>query len=193
MILAHHIILMGYGHWLPNDPRGSLSKDFRNPSLAPLGQIHYGRKEVQPSSGELKSFYAQAKPKLQYPTLWFDPRQRRRIGQAIGDVINKHNLTCYACAVLSDHVHVVIRRHRMQAQEMIPLLMTGTRESLLTNSLVPASHPVWSCDPYVKYKNTVKEIRTAIAYVERNLVKHNVGEQTWEFVVTYDGWPHPQA
>ncbi|MCY2929279.1 MAG: hypothetical protein NTV86_07230 [Planctomycetota bacterium] len=181
---------MGYGHWLPNDPRGSLSKDFRNPSLAPLGQIHHGRKEVQPSSPELNSFYAGAKARLPYPILWFNAEQRQTIGEAIGNVVRQHRLTCYACAVLSDHVHLLIRRHRLKAQEMIPLLMTGARESLLTDNLVPASHPVWSCDPYVKYKNSVGEIRTAIAYVERNLVKHRIGEQIWEFVVPYDGWPH---
>jgi hypothetical protein len=115
MILAHHIILTGYGHWLPNDPRGSLSKDFRNPSLAPLGQIRYGRESVQPSSSEIRTFYANAKPKLQYPTLWFDPRQRRSIGDAIGDVVRRARLTCYACAVMSDHAHLVVRRHRMTA------------------------------------------------------------------------------
>lgn len=193
MILAHHIILTGYGHWLPNDPRGSLSTDFRNPSLAPLGDIHHGRKPIQPSSAEIRTFYASAKPKLQYPTLWFDPRQRHAIGEAMSDVIRAARLTCYACAVMSDHVHLVIRRHRMKAQAMIPLLMKSARDRLLGAKLVPASHPVWSCDPYVKYKNTVEEIRTAVRYVEGNLVKHKIGEQKWEFVVTYDGWPHPKA
>lgn len=28
-IIAHHLILHGYGHWLPNDPRGSGSREIR--------------------------------------------------------------------------------------------------------------------------------------------------------------------
>jgi hypothetical protein len=52
MILAHHIILTGYGHWLPNDPRGSLSKELRAEQLGDLGEIHYGRKPVQPPKPE---------------------------------------------------------------------------------------------------------------------------------------------
>ncbi|MCE5325581.1 MAG: hypothetical protein ABFD92_17650 [Planctomycetaceae bacterium] len=33
MIIAHHIILTGYGHWLPNDPRGSLSRSVYKDSI----------------------------------------------------------------------------------------------------------------------------------------------------------------
>ncbi|OQB82433.1 MAG: hypothetical protein BWX88_03985 [Planctomycetes bacterium ADurb.Bin126] len=25
MVIGHHLMFTGYGHWLPNDPRGSLS------------------------------------------------------------------------------------------------------------------------------------------------------------------------
>lgn len=28
-IIAHHLILHGYGHWFPNDPRGSGSDEVR--------------------------------------------------------------------------------------------------------------------------------------------------------------------
>jgi hypothetical protein len=28
-VLAHHRILHGYGHWLSNDPRGSMSEEIR--------------------------------------------------------------------------------------------------------------------------------------------------------------------
>jgi hypothetical protein len=37
-----------YGWWLPNDPRGSRSHEIRNPMIANLGELHYGRKRLQP-------------------------------------------------------------------------------------------------------------------------------------------------
>lgn len=77
MIIAHHIILTGYGHWLPNDPRGSLSKCFRAPELRALGEIHFGRKKTQPSAEELKAFYAKAREYLKHPILWFDHAKRQ--------------------------------------------------------------------------------------------------------------------
>ena len=69
MVLAYHIVLTGYGHWLPNDIRGSLSHTIHSPALAELGDIHYGRKPVQPSRAELRGFHKRAKEKLYYSVL----------------------------------------------------------------------------------------------------------------------------
>jgi len=48
IVIGHHLILHGYGHWLPNDPRGSGSEELRQDKLAGLGPIHLGRKKSQP-------------------------------------------------------------------------------------------------------------------------------------------------
>ena len=42
MVIAHHIILTGYGHWLPNDPRGSMSREVHSARIAELGPDHDG-------------------------------------------------------------------------------------------------------------------------------------------------------
>ena len=43
-VIAHHLIWTLYGHWLPNDPRGSGSRELLDEKFAPLGEIHHGRK-----------------------------------------------------------------------------------------------------------------------------------------------------
>lgn len=65
-VLAHHLIWTLYGHWLPNDPRGSGSSSFIDEKLAPLGEIHQGRKpeSEQPSRRELRTFQRHAEPLL---------------------------------------------------------------------------------------------------------------------------------
>jgi len=189
-IIAHHVILTGYGHWLPNDPRGSLSPEFRNTHLEALGAIHFGRKTHQPSPQEIKSFYDEAAKVLQHPILWFEEDSRRIIGEAIGRVVRDAGLTCYACAVLADHVHVLIRTHRLAAQEMIPLVADASRDELLRRGVVADDHPVWSRNAYVKYKKTPRQVRTAIEYIEGNCAKHRIAPQAWSFVKAYDNWPH---
>src|ERR1700683_324430 len=72
VIIAHHLVLMGYGHWLPNDIRGSGSDEIRKALLQALGEIHPGRKQQQPPRSELKTFHSQAKPLLEQEALWFD-------------------------------------------------------------------------------------------------------------------------
>jgi hypothetical protein len=72
VILASHLVLTGYAHWLSNDPRGSGSDQIRKDELKPLGDIHQGRKRIQPPKGEVKRFYRAAKPLLEHETIWFD-------------------------------------------------------------------------------------------------------------------------
>jgi len=189
MIIAHHIILTGYGHWLPNDPRGSLSSEFRNVDLRVLGEIHHGRKKTQPSVREIRSFYEKAQSLLKYPVLWFDAARMQVIGDAFGEVIRHERLTCYACAVLRNHAHVVIRRHRLRHSRMLELLKAKSKEALVKSKLVPPGHPVWSLDPYVAFKDTTRAVRAAIDYVEGNFVKHHTPRQDWNFLALYDNWP----
>jgi hypothetical protein len=48
IVIAYHLIWTGYGWWLPNDPRGSMSHRIASDVIAELGELHYGRKKVQP-------------------------------------------------------------------------------------------------------------------------------------------------
>ena len=84
-VLAHHLIWTGYGHWLPNDPRGSGSKIVRSEILDGLGPIHYGRKAVQPRRQLVRDFYEDAHSRLKHAPLEFGDDQIALIGKAFGD------------------------------------------------------------------------------------------------------------
>lgn len=71
MVIAYHLIWMGYGWWLPNDPRGSSSHCIRNDLFKDLGDLHLGRKRIQPASHSIRSFYETAAQRLQYPLITF--------------------------------------------------------------------------------------------------------------------------
>jgi REP element-mobilizing transposase RayT len=189
MILAHHLIFTGYGHWLPNDPRGSLSPEIRKPELEDLGPIHLGRKPVQPSRKEIREFYHEAEGRLDHPVLWFEREARQVLGEALGSVVRQEGFTCYACAVLSDHAHLLVRRHRRTAREMIALFKAASARALVAGGFVPDGHPVWSHNDYVAYKDSPSAIRATIAYILGNLAKHRVERQDWGFVTPYDDWP----
>src|SRR5207244_5160670 len=69
MVAGFHLVWTAYGWWLPNDPRGSSSHEIRVEKIAELGDLHHGRKPIQPSSQEIRAFYKQARPALQPPLL----------------------------------------------------------------------------------------------------------------------------
>src|SRR6478735_5792184 len=79
VILASHLVFTGYAHWLSNDPRGSGSQSIRKDDLKPLGEIHLGRKRIQPPKQDVKQFYREAEPLLDHETVWFDAFMRSAI------------------------------------------------------------------------------------------------------------------
>jgi hypothetical protein len=195
MVIGYHLIWTAYGTWLPNDLRGSGSQVVISRKLATLGAGHYGRKRVQPRRGKVREFYARAEPLLVYPVIRFDEAQRAAIGAALGDAMLGAPYTCWACAVLADHVHVVLRKHRHRAEEMIERLQEATRERLERQALVSSGHPAWTVGGWKVFLDSPRAVRRRVAYVEKNPEKEGLGRQAWPFVIAYDGWggAKPQA
>ncbi len=189
-VIAHHLILHGYGHWLPNDLWGSGSREVREEKLADLGPVHLGRKIVQPSPEELREFSRAAKPRLDFAPLWFDDAKRQALGHAIGEVVSRVGYTVWACAVLKNHLHVCIRRHRDDAITMWDAFAEETRNRLRLFADVDDDHPVWSTRPYKVFLYAPDDVHRVIRYIEENPEKEGLAAQMWDFVVAYDGWPH---
>ena len=40
IVIAYHLIWTAYGWWLPNDPRGSMSRCIASDVIAELGELH---------------------------------------------------------------------------------------------------------------------------------------------------------
>src|SRR2546421_8454413 len=118
-VIAYHLIWTAYGWWLPNDPRGSMSRAIRNDVIGELGAIHFGRKKLQPASQTIRCFYDHAKDILESPISSFEVREFPTIAGAFAEEIVTQRYMCYACAIMPDHVHLLIRKHKHSAEEMI--------------------------------------------------------------------------
>lgn len=188
MVAGYHLIWTAYGWWLPNDPRGSGSREIRVEKIEPLGDIHLGRKPVQPPPVEIRKFYEQAQDLLKHPLLTFDDDDILLVGKTIGQVVAERDYTCYACAVMPEHVHLLIRRHRERSEEMIETFQEATRQSLIEFGKRSLTHPVWGGPGWRVFLNTQEDFRRIIKYIEDNPLKIGRPKQTWEFVRLYDGW-----
>ncbi len=193
LVIAYHLVWTAYGWWLPNDPRGSGSLAVLTELLAELGEVHYGRKRVQPPAQEVREFYAHAAERLKHPLLKFDEMDRPIIADAFGEVIESEKYTCYACVVMPDHVHLLIRKHKHSAEEIAINLMQGSRIKLIEAGRRNVEHPVWvSGTPWNEFVDHPTDARRIIAYIERNPTKIGLPAQTYPFVTPYDDWPlHP--
>ena len=192
IVIAHHLIFTAYGWWLPNDPRGSNSKTIRNDVITALGEIHFGRKRVQPASGVIREFYREADKRLGHELLTFRADDVSAIASAFDEVMKEQRYTCWACAIMPDHVHLLIRKHKHLAEEMIANFQDHSRLRLRADDLRVNNHPVWGGPGWKAYLDHPDEVARIVRYIEDNPVKIGHPWQEWEFVKAYDGWPvHP--
>lgn len=188
MVAAYHLIWTIYGYWLPNDPRGSSSRVIRADILRELGELHYGRKLVQPAAKDLRAFFQRARAVLKHPVIEFSRSEIDVLAEDFADVAAKHRYTCYACAIMPDHVHILIRKHKRLAEEMIVQLQASSQLRFMKDKLRPGDHPVWGGPGWKVFLNTEDEIRRTIRYIEQNPIKARMPVQCWPFVKAYDGW-----
>lgn len=184
MIVGYHLIWTVYGSWLPNDPRGSSSHEIRSAKIADLGELHFGRKRVQPAGREIRKFYDAAHPRLKHDFLTLSPGEINATAGALAELMRRRPYTCYACAIMPDHVHLLIRRHRDVPEKIIAELQDASREAILRRGERPASHPVWGGPGWKVYLDGAEDMRRVVAYIERN----PAFPQRWGFVQPYDGW-----
>jgi hypothetical protein len=83
-----------YGWWLPNDPRGSTARTIRNDLIAELGELHRGRKRIQPVGRDIRGFYEQAALGLRHALESFEPEVFPVAAEAMGAAVEELGLTC---------------------------------------------------------------------------------------------------
>ena len=192
LVIGYHLGWTGYGWWLPNDPRGSMSNCIRRDLIADLGELHYGRKRVQPASREIRGFYEAATPRLKFAQVRFTSEEVEQIAVAFGREIQQQRYTCYACAIMPDHVHILIRKHKHDAEEMTRNLQGASHLALRESRRFDWEHPIWGGPGWKVFLDSPDDVRRTIGYIEQNPVKVGLRRQQWEFVKEYDGWPlHP--
>ncbi len=190
IVIAYHLIWTAYGWWLPNDPRGSTSKTVASSGIAALGDVHFGRRKMQPAGHVVREFYDRASQTLKHELLEVRNEAVVVVGEAFAQVIAARQYTCYACAIMPDHVHILIRKHRDTAEEMIGALQIASRNALVSQGIRPSEHPVWTSGSGWKvFLDHPDVVERTIRYVEKNPLEIGLPKQHWPFVTKYDRWP----
>src|SRR5438128_5665378 len=136
MVLGSHVVFGAYGFWLPNDPRGSWS-DF----VGAWELFRYGRATKTDETCSLagrphdRARRLAAKEALKYPPVQFTGIQARAIGRGFADYVQRSGPIIHACAILPDHVHLVLARHRLDVEKLVIQLKGQATEHLLAENL----------------------------------------------------------
>ena len=195
MVLAYHVIFTARGFWLPNDPRGSWSDFVGAWELFRFGPATKTdtRQSVAGRSHNRKA-RLEAKAALKYPAVSFDGLQARSVAEGFKKSITKGKVTVWACAILPEHVHLVIARHRCKVETLVSFLKGEATKKLLADGLHPLADyrtpdgsvpSCWAHKHWQVYLDEMADIERAIPYVENNPEKEGRRKQRWTFVAPF--------
>jgi len=197
MILAAHVIMSAYGFWLPNDQRGSWSDFIRAWELLKYGEATKTdeRRSVAGRSHN-SALRAAAKKELMYEPVIFSGKQAAAIAYGFADVVARTTCIIYACAIMPDHVHLVIGRHRYDIQQVANLLKGSATTSLRKYGLDPFSGvpkgrverpSPWAHGLWKVWLDSREDVYRSIDYTNDNPTKDGPKKQNWKFVTPYTG------
>jgi REP element-mobilizing transposase RayT len=195
-VLAYHIIFGCYGFWLPNDPRGSGSDQVRSKPLQKFGK---------PTKVEIRHSVAHkphdrerrmaAKQALKYPPVRFTGLQAQSISRGFSEQIATSHFVVWACAIMPDHVHLVIREHQYPVEQVVRLLKQAATRVLLEDERHPFATQrlksgrlpsVWQQDFRKVFLYSAADIRGRIVYVNNNPLEAGYKPQRWSFVTPFN-------
>ena len=186
MIVAYHSIFGMYGFWLPNDPRGSGS-DY----VASWELFRYGPATKTDSRRSVAhvplppNWQREAKTALRYPAVCVTGRQALAISEGIAIAAGEGPYRVYACAILPEHVHLVIGTGPRRSRQIIGHIKSRATHVLREQRLWSDELPLWGEHGWNVYLESGVAVQRAIRYVNDNPVKEGKRRQNWSFVVPF--------
>jgi REP element-mobilizing transposase RayT len=188
-MIAYHIVFGAYGFWLPNDPRGSWSTFVGSWELFRFGKATKTseRRSVAARSHDRRQRLA-AKAVLQRPPVMLSDTQINAVATGFSQYALSENLPIYACAVMRDHVHLVVAARRFDPHKLVIQLKSAATSKLCERMIHPfdGKAKAFARGEWVVYLDTPEEVCRAIRYVEQNPEKEGLPRQHWPFVTPFN-------
>jgi REP element-mobilizing transposase RayT len=193
MVKGYHAIWSCYGFWLPNDARGSWSNEVWAKHLRPFGEATKTsiRRSLADAPHDARA-RREAKTHLLYPAVRFTGIQARAVGRGFGKILPVLGVKALACAIMPDHVHVVIDRHpHLLIEEIVAHLKRAATRQMTREDIHPLRDyhrntgrvpQPWVEGGWFRYLNDDQAIADAVDYVRQNPTKIGLPIQTWSFV-----------
>lgn len=193
MILASHVILSCYGFWLPNEERDSWSEFVRSWELfkkfGPATKLTTHRSVAKMPYDRARR--AAARASLKYPPVRLNGLQARAIASGFAIQCAKSGYTVYACAIMHNHAHLVVARHKYDVMQVVNLLKGAASRQLEREGVHPlrayaredGSLPSpWASKCWKVFLNDLDDVSAAIEYTNGNPGGEGLRRQEWKFV-----------
>jgi REP element-mobilizing transposase RayT len=136
-----------------------------------------------------------AKAALKYPAVEFTGEQALAIAKGFQASAKRGGVTVLACAILPEHVHLVLARHKSKVEQIVNSFKGEATRTLLAEGLHPLAAyrttrgkvpKCWARGQWKVFLDGAEDAQRAIYYVEQNPVKEGKRLQRWSFVSPFD-------
>lgn len=195
MVLAYHLIVSCYGFWLPNDERGSWSDFVRSYELARLGEATKvtTRRSLAKRGFDRARREAMRMALKRRPVRWTG-EQAKAVVDGFADYSRRTGCVVHACAILPDHAHLVVARHRVKIERVCEQLKGAATMQLNRKGLHPFADQSysngrlptpWARKGWWVFLDSARDIERAVDYTNTNPVRDGLKAQRWKFVTPY--------
>jgi len=116
----------------------------------------------------------------------FTGRQALAVAHGFDRARTEGDYTVHACAILPEHVHLVIGRHQRRIDRIAAHLKgRATQQLSIEKVWLRDECPVWTERFWKVYLNTDDDVDRAVRYTYNNPRKENKPRQAWSFVTPY--------
>jgi REP element-mobilizing transposase RayT len=187
MAIAYHLVLGAYGFWLPNDPRGSWSDFVWSWELLRFGKPVKDRSRQSLAHVPCDpGWQSRAKTALLHPPAEFTGRQALVIGDGFATAIEEGGYRCFACAIMPEHVHIVLARHERAPGKIVGHLRSKATARLRDEGLWDTERPVWGENCWKVYLDDEADVGRSVVYTNENPKREGKPSQQWPFVVPWN-------
>lgn len=196
MVIAYFVTMGHYGFWLPNDQRGSGSRYVGSPSLYPFGKASFiqNRRHSRAARAYDRELRRRAQQALDHPPVDLSGEQAWSVAQGFRTTIERTGCVILACAVMPDHSHLVLLRHRYEIEKLVIQLKGDATRRLRAHGRHPFQNLpdergrlpcMWGRSSWDVYLDTPQEVIEKIDYVRKNPTRAGLSRQEWSFVTEY--------
>ena len=171
----------------PQRPRGSWSDWIRCWELLRFGSATKtnARRSVANKTHDHKK-RLEAKSALKYPPVVLNGVQARAVARGFARACSEVGYVIYACAIMPDHIHLVVARHDRLIEIVVRHLKARATQQLNIENIAPETESPWARGTgWVVYLDSIGDIQRSIDYVNDNPMRDGLKPQQWNLVTPF--------
>jgi REP element-mobilizing transposase RayT len=169
--LGYHIVVSGYGLWLPGDERGHWSDSWDE-------QVGYIEPHTLHPGDPIRK--RMADERMLHPRVILDPEMVSSVVETIGTYCSNSDWKIAAASIEATHTHLLLTYTTREIDNTVKWLKDQTTKAV--HRLTAHQGPVWCGGKWRSYVFDPIVWQNTVRYIERHNERRGVGPVPYDFV-----------